>query len=149
MGTIANPTYPDFGPLVEERGWLEQMKVLFSEEPHLLSCWRSRWDPRPVSHFVRAGDHRIQRFFSDDIGPRHFKGHAKVAGTFGRLAVFVTFLFSMVAFRPLGRIGASWTWRRAANTRPRAAELEDGDRRTLGDGVEGQPAGPTVARRAV
>ena len=104
VGTITYPPYPDFGPLVKEQGWLEKIKVLFSEEPHYYMLQ----EPLGVGaasplFYVRV---IIYPAFCEPPLIETFKRHAKVAGFSVAVAVFLTFLFSMVAFRKLGHIGA-------------------------------------------
>jgi signal transduction histidine kinase len=103
LGSITNPLYPEFGPLVKQGSWAEKVKVLFSDEPHSYMLQ----EPLGSSTGVRILWVRVI------IAPALLKptlvasllGHAKVAGISVVGAALLTFLLSMVAFRKLGRIG--------------------------------------------
>uniref|UniRef100_Q01PT1 histidine kinase n=1 Tax=Solibacter usitatus (strain Ellin6076) TaxID=234267 RepID=Q01PT1_SOLUE len=102
VGSIAYPTPPDFAPLVKEKGWVEKMKVLFSQEPQYYMLQEPLGSGDVTIFFVRVIIHPA--FLREPL-TETFLRHAKVAGLSIVLAVFLTFLFSMVAFRKLGRIG--------------------------------------------
>ncbi len=103
LGSIANPPYPEFGPLVKQGSWEEKVKVLFSDEPHSYMLQ----EPLGSASGVRILYVRVI------LSPALLKppvmesllGHAKVAGISVVGAALLTFLLSMVAFRKLGRIG--------------------------------------------
>jgi signal transduction histidine kinase len=96
------PPPPDFGPLVKGKGWLEKMKVLFSAEPQYYMLQEPLGSGGITLFFVRV---IIYPAFLREPLTETFLRHAKVAGISVAMAVFLTFLFSMVAFRKLGRIG--------------------------------------------
>jgi signal transduction histidine kinase len=103
VGTINNRPYPDFGPLVKEKGWIEEMKVLFNEGPQFYMLQEPLGEGGAVTIFyVRV---IIYPAFLRETMTETLKRHAKVAGLSIALAVFLTFIFSTVAFRKLGRIG--------------------------------------------
>ncbi|HEY1497674.1 MAG TPA: ATP-binding protein [Candidatus Solibacter sp.] len=102
VGRIAYPPPPDFGPLVKEEGWVEKMKVLFSQEPQYYMVQEPLGSGEVTIFYVRVIIHPA--FLRAPL-TETFLRHAKVAGLSIALAVFLTFLFSMVAFRKLGRIG--------------------------------------------
>jgi signal transduction histidine kinase len=102
VGRIAYPPPPDFGPLVKEKGWVEKMKVLFSQEPQYYMLQEPLGSGDVTIFYVRVIIHPA--FLREPL-TETFLRHAKVAGLSIALAVFLTFLFSMVAFRKLGHIG--------------------------------------------
>jgi signal transduction histidine kinase len=102
VGRIVSPPPPDFGPLVKEKGWVEKMKVLFSQEPQYYMVQEPLGSGDVTIFYVRVIIHPA--FLREPL-TEAFLRHAKVAGLSIALAVFLTFLFSMVAFRKLGRIG--------------------------------------------
>jgi len=101
VGSI-NPPYADFGPLVKESGWLEKIKVLLSKEPQYFMLQEPLGSGGVTIFFVRV---IIYPAFLRGPLTETFLGHLKVAGLSIALAVFLTFIFSMFAFRKLGRIG--------------------------------------------
>jgi signal transduction histidine kinase len=102
VGTITYPPHPDFGPLVKEKGWSEKIKVLFSDEPHYYMLQEPLGSGGVTIIYVRV---IIYPAFLRAPLTETFLRHAKVAGFSIAMAVFLTFLFSTVAFRKLGHIG--------------------------------------------
>ena len=102
VNSIAVPVPPDFGPLVKDAGWIEKMKVLFSQEPQYYMLQEPLGSGVVTIFYVRVIIHPA--FLREPLTETLLR-HAKVAGLSIAAAVFLTFLFSMVAFRKLGRIG--------------------------------------------
>ena len=102
LGPITSP--PDFAPLVRSAGWYEQLKVLM----------RSDAQSYKVQEALGAGDVTLLyvRVIINPVGIRGdpellrtLTQNAKIATFSVAGAVLITFLFSTVAFRPLGKIG--------------------------------------------
>jgi len=92
---------PDFRKLVNETGWLGKLRVLLQRGTHYYQLQESKLGPNPVLYVRVIIEPALLRL---DIGP-NLRKDAGVAA----LSVFgagcITFLFSAVVFRPLGRIG--------------------------------------------
>ncbi len=103
VDTITYPPIPDFGPLVKEKGWREMIQVLFSEEPQYYMLQEPLGSGPVIVLYVRVVIHPA--FLRPPL-TQTFLRHAKVAGFSVLLAVLFTMVFSTVAFRKLGHIGA-------------------------------------------
>jgi hypothetical protein len=102
LGTIPYPPTPDFAPLVKQANWFEEFKALFADQPHDYVLQEPLGSGNTAVLYLRV---IIYPAFLRPALTASFMRHAKVAGLSIALAVFLTFLFSMVAFRKLGRIG--------------------------------------------
>jgi signal transduction histidine kinase len=92
---------PDFRKLVTETGWLGKLRVLLQRGTHYYQLEESKLGPSPMLYVRVIIEPAL---LAHDIGP-NLQKDASVAA----LSVFgagcITFLFSAVVFRPLGRIG--------------------------------------------
>ncbi|MCU1232099.1 MAG: sensor signal transduction histidine kinase, partial [Candidatus Solibacter sp.] len=87
---------------VKQANWVEEFKALFSNEPHYYVLQEPLGSGGVPLLYVRV---ILYPAFLKPTLTASFMRHAKVAGFSVAVAVFLTFLFSMVAFRKLGRIG--------------------------------------------
>jgi signal transduction histidine kinase len=102
LGTITYPPNPDFEKLVKEKGWVDEVALLFSQQPHYYMLQKPLGPGDVPLFYVRVIiDPRLLRPPLIEALNRR----ATVAGGTVAAAVFLTFLLSMVGFRKLGRIG--------------------------------------------
>jgi signal transduction histidine kinase len=100
LGQISGP-YHDFGDLVKGAGWLEKVRVLFSHGPEYYQIERPLASGGQTVLLVRVII--APAFIRHDISPALSKqADLAIATIVGALCV--TFLFSAIAFRPLGRL---------------------------------------------
>jgi signal transduction histidine kinase len=90
-------TYPDFRALVQKTGWYEKFKALSGSENYQLE---ERLGPSPV---IAVRVIVEPAFIRNDIEPA-LRESAKVAIISVVGAIAITFLFSTLVFRPLGRL---------------------------------------------
>jgi len=94
--------YGDFEELVNEKPWYEKWRVLRGSDQkfyELETSFGAPPDPTLVSVLVIIAPALIK----DEINPV-ISGNAKIAALFLVGAIFVTFVFSAFAIRPLGRL---------------------------------------------
>jgi len=96
-------SYPDFEPLVTRGGWLQKVKILMKKDPAYFKLDEPLAYPGspPIFKLRIVIDPTLLRY---DLGPS-LRQNAKIAIFSVIGAVFLTFLFSTVAFRTLGQIG--------------------------------------------
>ena len=95
------PKYPDFAPIVSNAGWLEKLRILFSERRYY-QIEQDLGSGNEVLLTVRVVvDPALIR---NDIKPA-LKKNATVAVFLVVGAVIITLIFSTLAFRSLGRLG--------------------------------------------
>jgi signal transduction histidine kinase len=99
---IISPPYPDFGKLLQRSSWFDQFQVLTRAESHYYQLEETlAVDGNP---FLLVRTIIDPTFIRKDINPTLQK-NAHVAILSVIAAVCLTFLFSAIAFRPLGRLG--------------------------------------------
>jgi signal transduction histidine kinase len=100
---ITVPPYPDFRPIVTQAGWYRKLQVLTHRgtQYYQLEELKLGAASKPLVSVRVVIEPALIR---SDIMP-DLQKNAVVAGLSVLGAVVVTFLFSAVAFRPLGRIG--------------------------------------------
>ena len=98
---VTAPPVPDFGPVVSSFNWYQKLRVLLRSGTHYSQLPESKLGPDPLLYVRVIIEPALIR---KAIGP-DLQNTAGVAVISVLGAVLVTFLFSAVAFRPLGRIG--------------------------------------------
>src|SRR5215471_18085665 len=98
---VAYPRNPDFAPLALHASWLEQLQVLMRKEPQSYKLEEAVGPGGVTQLFVRVLV--TPTLIRDSLWPS-FEDSVKVAIVTIAVAVFLTFLASTLAFRPLGRI---------------------------------------------
>jgi hypothetical protein len=95
------PTYTDFRPIVKNTNWLEELRILYQRTSYQLE--QPLGAPgNPEKLYVRVVIY--PRLIALDIMPT-LKKSASVALASVAGVLCITLLFSIVAFRPLGRLG--------------------------------------------
>jgi signal transduction histidine kinase len=94
------PPYPDFRPIVERTNWLDKLRILGQKKYYQLEQPLGQGNRTEI--YVRVVIY--PPLIKDEIMPTMRKSAnvalASIAG-----AVCITLLFSVIAFRPLGRLG--------------------------------------------
>jgi len=103
VGATAPPV-PDFQPVVTSAGWYRKLRVLLERGTHYYQLQESKLGTSQEGPLLLVRVIIEPALIRNDIGPGLQK-NAVVALLSVIGAVIVTFLFSAVAFRPLGRIG--------------------------------------------
>ena len=101
---ITVPPLPDFRPIVTQAGWYRKLQVLTESGTHYYQLQELKLGPSPSEPQVLVRVVVEPALIRADIFP-NLEKNAVVAVLSVLGAVVVTFLFSAVAFRPLGRIG--------------------------------------------
>lgn len=101
---VTSPPYPDFRPIVTTAGWYQKLRVLLERGTHYYQLQESKLGTSPKEPLLLVRVVIEPALIRNDIGPG-LQRNAIVALLSVIGAVIVTFLFSAVAFRPLGRIG--------------------------------------------
>ena len=99
---VTAPPYPDFRPVVTNTGWRGKLQLLLGDSKYY-QLHQSLGTPDGVALL----DVRViidPALIRNDIVPT-LKGSLKIAAFSVVGAVVITFLFSALAFRPLGKIG--------------------------------------------
>ena len=103
VNTIAGPPNPDFRHLVRETGWFVKVRVLMRREAQSYQLEDSLGTaPGKPLLYVRVIV--LPAFIRNEMTPT-MNRNSRIAIFSVIGSVLVTFLFSTVAFRPLGRIG--------------------------------------------
>jgi signal transduction histidine kinase len=101
---VTAPPLPDFQPIVNSSGWYKKLQVLTERGTHYYQLQEVKLGPSPNEPLVSVRVVIEPALIRPDIIP-NLQKNAVVAVLSVLGAVVVTFLFSAVAFRPLGRIG--------------------------------------------
>ena len=100
---VNSPPYPDFTPIVASANWFQKLQVLLRRHTQYYQLPESKLGSEQetlVSVRVVIEPALIRKDIGPDIQKTALVAVLSIIG-----AVFVTFLFSAVAFRPLGHIG--------------------------------------------
>src|SRR5579883_972937 len=103
IGVVAPPV-PDFRPIVTSSNWYQKLRVLLQRGTHYYQLQEAKLGTSETQPLLLVRVIIEPALIRNDIGPGLQK-NAVVALLSVVGAVIVTFLFSAVAFRPLGRIG--------------------------------------------
>src|SRR5690348_646928 len=101
---VTAPPLPDFRPIVTSSGWYGKLRVLAERGTHYYQLPEVKLGPSASEPLVSVRVVIEPALIRPDIVP-NLQKNAVVAVLSVLGAVVVTFLFSAVAFRPLGRIG--------------------------------------------
>ena len=99
-----SPPYPDFTPVVTSYNWYQKLQALLQRHTQYYQVPESKLGPSSQDLVALVRVVIEPALIRKDIGP-DIQKTAVVAVLSIIGAVLVTFLFSAVAFRPLGRIG--------------------------------------------
>ncbi len=95
------PPDPDFGPVVTDTNWLQKVRILY--QPISYQLWQALGTPGNPQLYVRVVIYP-PLIKSLDIMPTLKKSAGVALASVGG-ALCITLLFSIIAFRPLGRLG--------------------------------------------
>jgi signal transduction histidine kinase len=103
LGTIS-PNHPDFGPVVLRSGWLEKVRIVFREKGGYYQLQEMLVTPPADQPLVAVRVIINPAQIKEQVRPTIEKS-AEIAISSIAGAVLITFLFSTIAFRPLGQLG--------------------------------------------